>query len=450
MYLVGGEGANRPLDGNDVVLTIDSVVQFIAERALAKAVAKYHAAAGTVIVMDPADGSVLAMASQPTFDPNHYGDFEPASWRNRTVQDMYEPGSTFKIVTASAALEEGVVTPSQIVDCGNGAIQIANVQIHEHGGNHYGLITFEDVMVHSSNVGTVKVGLNLGPERFYRYIRRFGFGERTGIPLPGEAGGLVRRTDKWSQLSNASMSIGQEIGVTPLQVVRAAAAIANGGIRVEPRLIERVVDAGGRVIDRPAHPAPLRIISEKTAAVLNEILKAVVARGTGQPAALAEHIVAGKTGTAQKAGRGGYSADRFVASFVGYVPADRPKLVILVVVDEPRGAQYGGTVAAPVFKEIAEASLRYLGVPPSIPGRSLGVGAPMLATFSQKPATRPQTASVPDLRGLDGRAAVASAVAAGLNVQVVGSGVVTNQNPQPGGALPQDHQLLLTLAEVVR
>jgi len=450
MYLVGGEGANRPLDGNDVVLTIDSVVQFIAERALAKAVAKYHAAAGTVIVMDPADGSVLAMASQPTFDPNHYGDFEPASWRNRTVQDMYEPGSTFKIVTASAALEEGVVTPSQIVDCGNGAIQIANVQIHEHGGNHYGLITFEDVMVHSSNVGTVKVGLNLGPERFYRYIRRFGFGERTGIPLPGEAGGLVRRTDKWSQLSNASMSIGQEIGVTPLQVVRAAAAIANGGIRVEPRLIERVVDAGGRVIDRPAHPAPLRIISEKTAAVLNEILKAVVARGTGQPAALAEHIVAGKTGTAQKAGRGGYSADRFVASFVGYVPADRPKLVILVVVDEPRGAQYGGTVAAPVFKEIAEASLRYLGVPPSIPGRSLGVGAPMLATFSQKPATRPQTASVPDLRGLDGRAAVASAVAAGLNVQVVGSGVVTNQNPQPGGALPQDHQLLLTLAEIVR
>ncbi|MCU1348788.1 MAG: penicillin-binding protein [Acidobacteria bacterium] len=450
MYLVGGEGANRPIDGNDVVLTIDSVVQFIAERALAKAVDRYHAAAGTVIVMDPSDGSILAMVSQPTFDPNRYGDFEPAAWRNRTVQDMYEPGSTFKIITASAGLEEGVVTPSQIVDCGNGAIQIANVQIHEHGGNHYGLITFEDVMVHSSNVGAVKVGLNLGPDRFYRYIRKFGFGERTGIPLPGEAGGLVRRTDKWSMLSNASMSIGQEIGVTPLQIVRAVAAVANGGMRVEPRIVDRVVDASGRVIYRPAHPAPVRIVSEKTAAVLNEILKAVVARGTGQPAALAEHIVAGKTGTAQKAGRGGYSADRFVASFVGYVPADRPKLVILVAVDEPRGAQYGGTVAAPVFKEIAEASLRYLGVPPSIPVRSLGVGAPMLATFSQKPMTSPRTASVPDVRGLDARAAVASAVAAGLDVRVVGSGVVTNQNPQPGGALPQDHQLLLTLAEVVR
>jgi cell division protein FtsI (penicillin-binding protein 3) len=449
MYLVGGEGANRPVDGNDVVLTIDSVVQFIAERALTKAVDKYHAAAGTVIVMNPSDGSILAMASLPTFDPNHYRDFEPAAWRNRNVQDMYEPGSTFKIITASAGLEEGVITPSQIIDCGNGAIQIANVTIHEHGGNHYGMITFEDVMVHSSNVGAVKVGLNLGPERFYRYIRKFGFGERTGIPLPGEAGGLVRRTDKWSMVSNASMSIGQEIGATPLQIIRAVSAVANGGVRVEPRIVDRVADAAGRTIYRPPQPPPTRIVSEKTAAVLNEILKAVVARGTGQPAALAEHIVAGKTGTAQKAGRGGYS-DKVLASFVGYVPADRPKLVIFVAVDEPKGAQYGGTIAAPVFKEIAEASLRYLGVPPSIPVRSLGVGAPMLATFSHNPPVREHSAAVPDLRGLDARAAVASAVAAGLEVRVVGSGVVTNQNPQPGGALPQDHQLLLTLAEVVR
>jgi cell division protein FtsI (penicillin-binding protein 3) len=450
MYLVGGEGANRPVDGNDVVLTIDSVVQFIAERALAKAVDRYHATAGTAIVMDPGDGAILAMASQPTFDPNHYGDFSPAAWRNRNVQDMYEPGSTFKIITASAGLEEGVVTPSQIIDCGNGAIQIANVTIHEHGGNHYGMITFEDVMVHSSNVGAVKVGLNLGPERFYRYMRKFGFGERTGIELPGEAGGLLRRTEKWSMVSNASMSMGQEIGVTPLQLIRAVTAIANGGVRIEPRIVDRVVDASGRTIYRPPQQPPVRIVSEKTAAVLNEILKAVVARGTGQPAALAEHIVAGKTGTAQKAGRGGYSADRFLASFVGYVPADRPRLVIYVAVDEPRGAQYGGTVAAPVFKEIAEASLRYLGVPPSIPVRSLDVGTPMLATFSQKPAPRPHSAAVPDLRGLDARAAVANAVAAGLEVRVVGSGVVTSQNPQAGGALPQDRQLLLTLAEVVR
>jgi cell division protein FtsI (penicillin-binding protein 3) len=448
MYLVGGEGANRPIDGHDVVLTIDSVVQFITERALAKAVDKYHATGGSAIVMNPADGSILAMASVPTFDPNHFHDFVPVAWRNRNVQDMYEPGSTFKIVTASAGLEEGTITPSQIIDCGNGEIQIANTTIHEHGGNRYGMITFEDVMVHSSNVGAVKVGLSLGPERFYRYIRRFGFGERTGIALPGEAPGLVRRTDKWSSLSNAEMSIGQEIGVTPLQVVRAVATVANGGVRVEPRLVERVIDGSGRTISHPQRAQPVRVISEKTAAVLNEILKSVVSRGTGLPASLPEHIVAGKTGTAQKAGRGGYSPDKFVASFTGYVPADRPRVVILVVVDEPRGSQYGGTVAAPAFKEIAEATLRYLGEPPSIPARSIGVGAPLLATFSQRPLSKPATPAVPDLHGLDARAAIASAVASGLTVRASGSGVVTQQKPQPGEALPPDHQVVLTLAEV--
>jgi cell division protein FtsI (penicillin-binding protein 3) len=450
MYLVGGEGANRPIDGHDVVLTIDSVVQFITERALATAVDKYHAAGGSAIVMNPADGSILAMASVPTFDPNHFHDFAPSAWSNRNVQDTYEPGSTFKIVTASAGLEEGTITPSQIVDCGNGEIEIAGTTIHEHGGNRYGMITFEDVMVHSSNVGAVKVGLSLGPERFYRYIRRFGFGERTGIPLPGEAAGLVRRTEKWSKLSNASMSIGQEIGVTPLQIVRAVATVANGGVRVEPRIVDRVVDSNGRTIYRPQRPQPVRVISDKTAAVLNEILKAVVARGTGQPASLSEHIVAGKTGTAQKAGRGGYSPDKFVASFTGYVPADRPRLVILVVVDEPRGSQYGGTVAAPAFKEIAEATLRYLGAEPSIPARSIGVGAPLLATFSQQRQSKPQTAAVPDLHGLDARAAIAGAVAAGLTVRVAGSGMVTNQSPQPGAAMPQDRQIFLSLAEVAK
>jgi cell division protein FtsI (penicillin-binding protein 3) len=447
MYLVGGEGANKPVDGNDVVLTIDSVVQFIAERALAKAVEKYHAAAGTAIVLDPSDGAILAMVSLPTFDPNRFGDFSPAAWRNRNVQDSYEPGSTFKIVTASAGLEEGVVTPSQVLDCGNGFIRIGNVDIHEHGHNAYGLMTFEDVLIHSSNVGTIRVGLGLGQERFYRYIRKFGFGERTGIPLPGEQIGIVRRVGRWSQLSNASMSIGQEIGVTPLQVVRAVAAVASGGIRVEPRIVDRVVDANNRVIYTPKVAPPARVISEKTAAVLNEILKSVVSRGTGENAALDEHIVAGKTGTAQKAGRGGYSPDKFVASFVGYVPADRPKLVILVTVDEPKGAQYGGTVAAPVFKEIAESTLRYLGVAPSIPARSIGVAPTMLAAFSQHPAPRPESAGVPEFRGLDARAAVARAVAAGLIVRVDGSGVVTSQEPLPGGALPQTRTISLTLAE---
>ena len=448
MYLVGGEGPNRPIDGNDVVLTIDSVVQFIAERALGRAVEQYHAAGGVAIVMDPRDGRILAMASNPSFDPNRYRDFSPDERRNRAVQDQYEPGSTFKIVTASAGLEEGVVTPSQILDCGDGFIQIGNTQIHEHGHNRYGLITFEDVMVHSSNVGAIRVGLALGQERFYRYIRRFGFGERSGVALPGEAQGRVRRTEQWSQLSNASMSIGQEIGTTPLQVLSAIATVANGGLRVQPRIVEKVIDAKGNAIYTPPQAAPVRVISEKTAAVLNEILKTVVARGTGVQAALAEHVVAGKTGTAQKAGRGGYT-DKVVASFGGYVPADRPQLAILVVVDEPKGSEYGGTVAAPAFKEIAESTLRYLNVPPSVPARTIDVAAPMLATFSQKPA--PTAGSeVPDLRGLDARAAVALATSAGFRVRASGSGVVQTQQPLPGEALPNDHQVVLTLAEGTR
>jgi cell division protein FtsI (penicillin-binding protein 3) len=426
IYFVGGEGANRAIDGNDVVLTIDSVVQFIAERALAKVVAEQRAAGGSALVMDPSTGAILAMASLPTFDPNRFRDFATFAWRNRTVQDYYEPGSTFKIITASAGLEEGVVTPSQILDCGDGVIQIANVEIHEHGGNRYGLMTFEDVMVHSSNVGAVRVGLSLGKQRMYDYTRKFGFGERTGVELPGESAGMLRRTEHWSEVSNASIAFGQEIGVTPLQLLTAVATVANGGVRVPPHIVDHVVDAAGNVIVQPRHVAPARVISERTAAILNEILKAVVARGTGRLAALPEHVVAGKTGTAQKAVRGGYSPDKVVASFAGYVPADRPRLAILVVVDEPRVSQYGGTVAAPAFKEIAESTLRYLGVAPTIPVRTIGVEPPLLAAFSQeqKPAT--------ELRGLDARAAIARATAAGLRVRAVGSGVVQSQSLSNG------------------
>ncbi|HSP35910.1 MAG TPA: penicillin-binding transpeptidase domain-containing protein [Thermoanaerobaculia bacterium] len=449
MYLVGGEGVNRPVDGNDVVLTIDSVVQFITERALAKAVDKYHAAGGSAIVMDARAGGILAMASLPTFDPNHFRDYPAATWRNRNVQEIYEPGSTFKIITASAAIEEGVVTPSQILDCANGAIQVADVEIHDHGGHNYGLMTFEDVMVHSSNVGTVRVALNLGERRLYDYVRRFGFGQRTNIQLPGEAAGLLRRLRHWSDVSVASIAIGQEIGVTPLQLVRAIATVANGGTRVEPRIIDRVVDNSGATIYTPERPAGKRVVSERTAAVLNEILKSVVYRGTGERAALPEHVVAGKSGTAQKAVRGGYAIDKFIASFGGYVPADRPRLVILVVVDEPKHEQYGGVIAAPAFREIAEGALHYLRVTPSVPQRTIGIDAPALAAFSQPQNPAPR-AGVPDLKGLDARAAVARATAAGLIVDAIGSGVVTTQNPGAGEALPDDRHVSIMLAESAR
>jgi len=443
MYAVGADGPNRPRDGHHVVLTIDSVIQFIAERSLENAAKTWRASGGSVVVMDPSDGSILAMASYPTFDPNRYREFNAEAWRNRNVQYVYEPGSTFKIITAAAGLEERIVTPSQIVDCGNGEIRIANVTIGEHEDHRYGLMSFEDVIVHSSNVGTVRVGLALGQERFHDWIRKFGFGQKTGIPLPGEEVGLFRQTKKWSAVSPASISIGQEIGATPLQVVRAVGAVATGGLLVEPRIVDKVVDDEGNVVYEPPKKTPERVMSEKTAAVLNEILKAVVSRGTGEKAALAEHVVAGKTGTAQKAGRGGYYADRFVGSFAGYVPADRPRLVILVVLDDPRGQHYGGTVAAPVFREIAEGALRYLGVPPSIPSRSIAIDRPLLAAFSQssKPAT--ERNAVPDLRGLDARAAIARAVSSGLTVRAIGSGVVTSQDPVAGEALPASRQVTL-------
>jgi cell division protein FtsI (penicillin-binding protein 3) len=450
VYMVGGDGANASRDGHQVVLTIDSVIQFIAERALHRALSRHGARGGSVIVMDSNDGAILAMASAPTFDPNNFRDAAPAAWRNRNVQDIYEPGSTFKIITAAAGLEEHLVTPSQMIDCGDGAITIANITIREHDDHRYQLLSFEDVLVNSSNVGSVRVGLALGQERFHQWIRRFGFGERTGIPLPGEANGLLRDMKRWSLVSPASISIGQEIGVTPLQLVRAVNAVANGGMLVEPRIVARVVDEEGKTVYEPPRAAARRAMSEKTAAVLNEILKAVVSRGTGTNAALGEHVVAGKTGTAQKAGRGGYAADRFVGSFAGYVPADQPRLTILVVVDEPWPEHYGGTVAAPAFREIAEATLRYLGVSPSIPSRTIDVGRPVLATFSQPRGATGPSGTVPDLRGLDARAAVARATASGLTVRAIGSGVVTSQVPNAGGALPESRQMTVRLSTEVR
>lgn len=450
VYLLGGDGANRSRDGNHVVLTIDSVIQFIAERTLEKVVEQHRATGGSVVVLNPSDGAILAMASAPSFDPNRFTQYSPASWRNRAVQDLYEPGSTFKIVTAAAGLEERLVTPSQVLDCAGGAITIANITIREHDGRRYDLLSFEDVMVHSSNVGTVRVALSLGARRFHDWVRRFGFGARTGIPLPGESAGLLRRHDKWTQVSPASISIGQEIGVTPLQIARAFGVVASGGLLVEPRIVARVVDSEGATVHEATARPPVRVISEKTAAVLNEILKSAVSRGTGGNAALAEHVVAGKTGTAQKAGRGGYMPGRYVSSFGGYVPADEPRLVILVTIDEPKGQYYGGAVAAPAFREVAEASLRYLGVPPSIPSRTIAVSEPLLAAFSQPPASAGPATAVPDLRGLDARAAIARAVASGLSVRAIGSGVVTSQDPQPGVALPVNRRVTLTFSREVR
>jgi cell division protein FtsI (penicillin-binding protein 3) len=458
MYLVGGEGAGASVDGYDLVLTIDEVIQFAAEKALRNAVETWNAPSGSVVVLDPRDGAVVALASWPTFDPNRFRDASAAAWRNRPVQDLYEPGSTFKIVAAAAAIEEHVATPSQMIDCGDGGIQIANVRIREHDGKRYGLLPFEDVIAHSSNVGTIRVALALGQRRFYDWTRRFGFGRRTGIELPGEAAGILRPPEKWSLLSNAVIAIGQEIGTTPLQVAAATAAIANGGILVKPHVVKHVVDKSGAIVWTAPSNGGERIMSDRTAAVLNEMLKGVVTRGTGKGAQLVEYVAAGKTGTAQKAVRGGYHPEKTVASFAGYVPADRPRLAILVVIDEPRGGAYGGEVAAPAFRDIAEAAMRYLDVEPNVPRRELRLPSrPRLATFSQPAGAIPAALAsagkrsvgvVPDLRGLDARQAVAVATRAGFEVKTVGRGEVADQDPRPGSRRPQGRPIELTMASL--
>lgn len=371
MYMVSSNKTDGPVNGLDLVLTVDEVIQYITERTLARTVETSGAKSGTAIVIDPRDGAILAIASYPGFDPNEYAAYPQGQWKNRVIQDVYEPGSIFKIVTAAAAIEEGVVTPSEMVDCGTGSIVLGGKTVREHGGHAYGVIPFEEVLAQSSNVGTIEVGLRLGPERLYEYCRRFGFGERTGIELPGESVGILHPVDRWSAMSNGIISIGQEIAVTPLQAVLATATIANEGVRVSPRIVDRVVDAEGQTVFRPPPHPPVRVVSEKTAAVMNEMLKAAVSRGTGKKASLPEYVVAGKTGTAQKAGPGGYLLNKTVASFTGYVPADRPRLAILVMIDEPRTSQYGGEIAAPAFREIAERSLRYLRVEPAFPRRVL-------------------------------------------------------------------------------
>lgn len=431
-YQVGSD--TSAVDGLDVYLTIDQVIQHIAESAVQRAVDEHRAIGGTAVVIEPSTGAVLAIASVPTFDANEFSNYPPARWRNRAVQDIYEPGSTFKIITAAAAMEEGIVTPSQLIDCEAGYIEIAGRRIREHDSKRYGLMSFEDVLVNSSNVGTIKVGLALGPERMYSWFRRFGFGEPTGIQLPGESGGILRPVERWSKLSNAILSIGQEIGATSLQMTRAAATIANGGVMMPLHVIDRVVDSEGNVVWQQPPAEGERIVSDRTAALLNEMLKSVVSRGTGVNASLPEHAVAGKTGTAQKAGRAGYVPGKYVASFVGWAPADRPRLAILVTIDEPKGAYYGGTVAAPVFREIAEASLRYLEVEPSVPTRKVTVPVRRLATFSQDAAAGEPAPGegAPNLQGLDARSAALVAVSSGWEIRLEGDGVVTGQTPPPG------------------
>lgn len=357
------DGLSREIKGNNLVLTIDEGIQYILEKNLDAAVQRWKAASATAIMMDPYTGEILAMANRPTFNINKSSETSPDQRRNRAITDCYEPGSTFKIIVGTAALEEGIARADTMFDCRAGYIEIGGKRIKD--AHKHGVLSFREVIQKSSNVGTIKIGLGLGRERLYKHIRQFGFGEKTGIDLAGEVSGWIRPTAKWSRISIGAISIGQEIAVTPLQVLRAYAAIANGGFLVKPYVVSEIRSPEGNII-RKTETESRKILSEKTATVFRNILKTVTEEGgTATEAAVDGNRVAGKTGTAQlidpRTKR--YSKEKYVSSFVGFVPADNPKIAMIVVIHEPRGQIYGGVVAGPVFRKIASETLSYMSVP---------------------------------------------------------------------------------------
>ena len=352
------------VSGHNLLLTIDEGIQYIVERELSDAMAEWKAKAAVAVMMNPMTGEILAMANRPTYDPNFAGESRDYAKRNRAITDLYEPGSTLKTVLAAAALEEGIVDLDDEFDVSKGYIVVGGKPIrdvHKHE-----IITFQEVIQRSSNVGAVQVGLKLGEEKYYHYIKSFGFGDKTGIDFPGEVRGLLRKTRDWSGTSLAALSIGQEIGVTPLQLLRSYAVIANGGVLIRPYIVSDIISPAGNIVKRVTPESEKRIISRRTAGAVKDMLKKVVEEGgTAKRAYIKGNLVAGKTGTAQifdhKAGR--YSRDKYVSSFVGFVPADDPKIALIVVIYEPEGKTYGGIVAAPVFRKIIEHTFAYLNVP---------------------------------------------------------------------------------------
>ena len=442
-----------PTAGVTLELTIDKLIQHIAERELRAAMREHHAAGGSVVVLDPATGEILALANEPTFNPNAFSLSDADARRNRATQDVYQPGSTFKIVTASAALEEGVSHPNQQIDTSPGVWYPGRRPVRDF--RDYGVLSFTDMLVKSSNVAASKIGVELGAERLLRYVRRFGFGQAISGDFLGQSRGIVHPAAGLSDSDLARVSIGYTIAVTPLQMAAAMNAVANGGELIAPRVVRALLGKDGRV------EVPRRVIRRairpETAATMTRILEDVVDHGTATAAQLTGYTVAGKTGTTEKLVDGRYSDTRNVASFAGFVPSTRPRLTILVVVDDvPSG---GGAVAAPVFQRIAEASLRHLGVPPNVgapPPILVSAGSPTPAIVRLTPVrapaslaasawTGPQRGLMPDLAGLSARAAFEIATDLGLMTRIRGDGFVVGQTLEPGSAITRGQALILRL-----
>jgi cell division protein FtsI/penicillin-binding protein 2 len=354
----------EPLDGLNVVLTIDSVVQNVVESALAEAMDKHSPLSASGIVVRPRTGEILALATLPAFDPNNPGAAPADARRNRMIADIAEPGSTFKVVVVSAALDERVVALSDVLDCEHAHFHFAGRVLHDH--ESYGALTVENIIAKSSNIGAAKVGIRLGENRLYDYIRNYGFGTRTGLPLQGEVGGIVHPVKEWSKVSIAQIPMGQGIAVTGLQMMMAVCAIANRGVLMRPMIVDRLEDRDHHVVIKYSPRRVRQVIREATAEQMVKALKAVVSpEGTAAKAALTHYTVAGKTGTAQKSGGpAGYLPGKYFASFIGFFPADNPEVCISVMMDEPKQGYYGGQIAAPVFKSIAERVANYLNIRP--------------------------------------------------------------------------------------
>ncbi|MDD5438586.1 MAG: penicillin-binding transpeptidase domain-containing protein [Candidatus Omnitrophica bacterium] len=357
------DGEDLPAkNGYNLILTVDEVIQQIVEEAMGDIVRLYHPKGIMIIAMDPYSGRIMAMANYPEFDPNESKMRTASFFRNRSITDSFEPGSVFKIVTASAVLEEGVVKTTDMFDCERGEYHIGKKRIL-HDYHPYGILCFKDVIVNSSNIGTVKAASRLGKDRMFDYLNKFGMGKKTGIDLKGEENGIVRHKKTWTDSDMTTVPMGQGLSVTPIQLAVAISAIANGGLLMQPYIVRQVADATGNVILEHKPVVKSRVISEKTSRTMKEILREVVERGTGKQAKLDGYTACGKTGTAQKVGGGKhYEEGKFVASFIGFAPAKDPRMTLVVCVDEPKGNHFGGVVAAPAFRTIMQKALKYLEV----------------------------------------------------------------------------------------
>src|SRR5260370_5063502 len=456
--------------GANVVLTLDEKIQYIAERELRLGIAKTHAIAGTVIVMNPNTGEILGLANWPKFNPNAAADAPAESRMNRAVSALYEPGSTFKLITLAAAFDQNITRPEEVFHCENGAVYVAGHRIRDH--KPFGMLSVAEILAQSSDVGAIKIALRLGAPNFHDYLRAFGFGAPTGVDMPGESKGIVRRLENWTPISIGSISMGQEVGVTPIQLVTAVSAIANGGLLYKPHIVAElrrgdvVLAAEGPL----ASAEPKRVIRPETAATLRRLMEGVVLSGTGKLAHLDGWTAAGKTGSAQKIdpATGRYSPTQFIASFTGFAPINHPAVTILVALDSPVREHEGGQVAAPIFKRVAQQVLPYLDVPRDVPlsnprvirasyrnqaetdGASLGDFTPV--DFSSQPdqpselsqESKPKGASsaatvavdeggdipVPNFSGMTMRDVTEVCLRLGLDPVLAGRGLATNQAPR--------------------